>query len=77
MTATRVFIKSGMRTVRLPAEFKVPDSIIEVTTCARGRKQVISPLLEAWNSFFESRLVVSTSFLRERSSQYHAEREDI
>ena len=77
MTTTRVFIKSRMRTVRLPAELGVLGSVEEVSACARGRKQVFSPLLEVWNSFFESRPVISTSFLRERSSQYQAEREDI
>lgn len=77
MTTTNVFMKSGMRIVRLPVQLGAPDGVEEVNACPLGRQQVISPSLKAWNSFFESRPVISTSFLEERSSQYQAAREDI
>lgn len=76
MTTSTVFINNRTQAVRLPAELRLPDGVKQVTVRARGHERIISPLSEAWNSFFVNGPVVSPDFMEDRASQYQAERED-
>ena len=78
MTTTTVFVNNRSQAVRLPAEARFPASVKKVQVRVVGTDRVISPVEQAWDSFFNpapGALLVSDDFMPERAPQEQATRE--
>ena len=75
ITAT-VFENNKTQAVRLPVAVRFPDSVKKVAVRTLGQERIISPLENAWDSFFLSpESMVSDDFLNERAAQIETPRE--
>jgi len=70
-----VFENNRTQSVRLPAQTRFPDTVKKVIVRVVGRDRILSPVDNAWDSFFLSKETVSDDFMTERASQEQAERE--
>ncbi|XOF32447.1 MAG: type II toxin-antitoxin system VapB family antitoxin [Candidatus Electrothrix sp. YB6] len=70
-----VFINNRTQAVRLPLETRFPNSVKKVIVRIVGKDRVLSPVGEAWDSFFKSEEQVTDDFMTERASQEQQERE--
>lgn len=75
MTISTVFINNRTQAVRLPAELRLPENVKHVQVRALGNDRIISPVENAWDSFFQSGPQVSDDFMNERASQVQSPRE--
>lgn len=75
MTTSTVFTNNRTQAVRLPADMRLPEGVKQVMVRARGHERIISPLTEAWDSFFLDGPNASGDFMEERATQIQAERE--
>ena len=74
-TTTTIFINNRTQDVRLPAEARLPDDLKKMPICIRGRERIITPLENAWDSFFTNELKVSDDFMKERGVEKPSKRE--
>ncbi len=70
-----VFENNRTQSVRLPAQTRFPDTVKKVIVRVVGRDRILSPVDNAWDSFFLSQETVSDDFMTERASQEQPERE--
>lgn len=75
MSTGTVFVNNRTQAVRIPAELRLPEGIKQVIIRARGNERIITPVSEAWNSFFIDGPAATADFMDERASQQQAERE--
>ncbi len=75
MDTGRVFKNNSTQAVRLPVEARFPESVKQVTVRVVGKDRVLSPLENAWDSFFLSDNAVTEDFMDKRASQEQSERE--
>lgn len=75
MTTSTVFTNNRSQAVRLPAELRFPESVKRVEVRAIGNERVITPVDQAWDSFFLSSPLPSEDFINERATQQQGERE--
>ena len=77
MSIASVFTNNRTQAVRLPSHLRLPENVKRVQVRAVGQDRIISPLNNAWDSFFLSEPQVSDDFMTERASQTQAEREHL
>lgn len=70
----KVFMSNRTQNVRLPAETRFPDDVKEVFVRVKGNERIITPIQNAWDSFFLSEKSVTDDFLSERPDQATSER---
>ncbi|MBI3711593.1 MAG: antitoxin [Burkholderiales bacterium] len=75
MSISSVFTNNRSQAVRLPADLRLPDHVKKVEVRAKGNERIISPVGQAWDSFFLDGPKVSEDFMSERASQNQSERE--
>ncbi len=75
MSISSVFINNRTQAVRLPAELRLPENVKRVQVRALGHDRIISPVDNAWDSFFLNGPQASEDFMPERASQHQAPRE--
>lgn len=73
----KVFMSNRTQNVRLPAETRFPDDVKDVIVRVKGKERIISPVQNAWDSFFLSEQSVTDDFLLNRSEQIASERESL
>lgn len=71
----KVFMSNRTQNVRLPAETRFPESVKEVVVRVKGKERIITPIQNAWDSFFLTEQSVTDDFLSERPEQVISERE--
>ncbi|PAV07810.1 AbrB/MazE/SpoVT family DNA-binding domain-containing protein [Arsenophonus sp. ENCA] len=71
----KVFMSNRTQNVRLPADTRFPDDVKDVIVRVKGKERIISPVQNAWNSFFLSEQSVTDDFLSNRTEQITSERE--
>jgi antitoxin VapB len=64
-----VFVNNRTQAVRLPAEARFPEGVKKVIVRVVGVDRVLSPVSNAWDSFFLSKERVTDDFMTERASQ--------
>ena len=69
MVTGSVFVNNRTQAVRLPAETHFPDDVKKVTVRVLGKERILTPVENAWDSFFLSDDRVSDDFMSERASQ--------
>ncbi len=69
MVTGSVFVNNRTQAVRLPAETRFPDDVKKVTVRVLGKERILTPVENAWDSFFLSDDRVSDDFMSERASQ--------
>ena len=52
MKVARIFENNRTQAVRLPVEFRFPESVKQVHVRVLGQERVISPVGASWDSFF-------------------------
>jgi antitoxin VapB len=75
MSVGTVFVNNRAQAVRLPLGVRLPEGVQKVEIRVKGNELVISPLGQAWDSFFLDGPNVSDDFLPERAGQHQPERE--
>lgn len=75
MASGTVFENNRTQAVRLPAETRFPDDVKKVIVRKVGAERVLTPINNAWDSFFLSETGVSNDFMTERAEQHQSERE--
>lgn len=75
MTTTTVFTNNRTQAVRLPVGLRFPPGVTQVEVRMRGHERIISPVGQAWDSFFLDGPPVSGDFMSERATQHQPERE--
>lgn len=75
MALGSVFENNRTQTVRLPVETRFPEGVKKVIVRVVGLDRIISPINNAWDSFFLSQEGVSDDFMTERASQDQSDRE--
>lgn len=75
MSQGTVFTSNRTQNVRIPADVRFPDNVKNVTVRAIGKERILSPVENAWDSFFLSEQTVSDDFMNERASQEQPDRE--
>ena len=76
MNIGSVFENNRTQAVRLPAETRFSKGIKKVSVRIVGNTRVISPINKTWDSFFHPEEEgVSDDFMRERATQFQADRE--
>ena len=75
MSSTTVFTNNRSQAVRLPAAARFPDSVKKVQVRVVGADRVITPVDQAWDSFFQQVPAVSKDFMKARASQKQPGRE--
>ena len=75
MSQGTVFTSNRTQNVRIPADVRFPDNVKSVTVRAIGKERILSPVENAWDSFFLSEQTVSDDFMNERASQEQPDRE--
>jgi antitoxin VapB len=75
MATGSIFINNRTQSVRLPAETRFPEAVKKVTVRVLGQDRILSPIENAWDSFFLSEGRVTEDFMTERASQEQPERE--
>lgn len=69
-----VFKSNRSQAIRLPKSVALPEDITRVDVVAIGRTRIISPVGEAWDSWFEGESV-SSDFMASREQPADQERE--
>jgi antitoxin VapB len=77
MALGSVFENNRTQAVRLPVETRFPEGVKKVIVRVVGLDRIISPINNAWDSFFLSKESVSDDFMTERASQDQSERESL
>lgn len=77
MVTSSVFTNNRTQAVRLPVEMRLPEGVRQVDVRARGNERIISPVGQAWDSFFLDGPAASDDFMVQRASQTQAERESL
>ena len=80
MSSTTVFTNNRSQAVRLPADARFPDSVKKVQVRVVGADRVISPVEQAWDSFFhpeQANARVTDDFMADRASQAQPDRESL
>ncbi len=75
MSLGTVFQNNRTQAVRLPVDSRFPDKVKKVVVRVVGKDRVLSPVENAWDSFFLSEDGVTDDFMKERASQEQSERE--
>ena len=75
MALGSVFVNNRTQAVRLPAETRFPEGVKKVIVRVVGVDRVLSPVNNAWDSFFLSKERVTEDFMTDRASQEQPERE--
>jgi antitoxin VapB len=75
MSQGTVFTSNRTQNVRIPADVRFPDDVKNVTVRAIGKERILTPIENAWDSFFLDGPTVSDDFMDERASQEQSERE--
>lgn len=57
MVKAGVFKNNKSQAVRLPQSVALPDSVKQVDIVALGRSRLIAPVGEAWDSWFDEKIV--------------------
>jgi antitoxin VapB len=70
-----VFVYNRTQAVRLPAEARFPEGVKKVIVRIVGVDRVLSPVNNAWDSFFLSKEGVTEDFMTARASQEQTERD--
>jgi antitoxin VapB len=70
-----VLVNNRTQAVRLPAEARFPEGVKKVIVRVVGVDRVLSPVSNAWDSFFLSKERVTDDFMTERASQDQSGRE--
>jgi len=70
-----VFVNNKTQAIRLPVEARFDDSVKRVMIRKVGKERILSPIENAWDSFFLSEDRVSDDFLPERAEQTESIRE--
>ncbi|AIR85688.1 MULTISPECIES: type II toxin-antitoxin system VapB family antitoxin [Erwiniaceae] len=76
MSQGTVFTNNRTQNVRIPADMRFPDNVKNVTVRAIGKERILTPIENAWDSFFLGGPSVSDDFMNERASQEQSDRED-
>jgi len=76
MSQGTVFTNNRTQNVRIPADVRFPDNVKNVTVRAVGKERILTPIENAWDSFFLNGPSVSNDFMNERASQEQSDRED-
>ncbi|OAT25718.1 type II toxin-antitoxin system VapB family antitoxin [Proteus myxofaciens] len=71
----KVFMSNRTQNVRLPAETRFPENVKDVVVRVKGKERIITPIQNAWDSFFLTEQSVTDDFLSERPEQVISERE--
>jgi len=77
MALGSVFENNRTQAVRLPVETRFPAGVKKVIVRVVGLDRIISPINNAWDSFFLSKEGVSDDFMTERASQDQSDREPL
>jgi len=77
MALGSVFENNRTQAVRLPVETRFPEGVKKVIVRVVGLDRIISPINNAWDSFFLSKEGVSDDFITERASQDQSDRESL
>ena len=77
MAKGTVFENNRTQAVRLPAATRFSADVKNVFVRVLGKDRVLSPVDNAWDSFFLNTPPVSDDFLTERASQEQAARESL
>ena len=80
MSSTTVFTNNRSQAVRLPAAARFPDSVKKVQVRVVGADRVITPVDQAWDSFFQpdpQALLATDDFMASRAPQHQATREPL
>jgi len=72
-----IFENNRTQAVRLPVETRFPEGVKKVIVRVVGLDRIISPINNAWDSFFLSKEGVSDDFITERASQDQSDRESL
>lgn len=75
MSEGTVFVNNRTQAVRLPVDSRFPENVKKVVVRIVGKDRVLSPVENAWDTFFLSDDGVSDDFIMERASQTQPERE--
>ena len=75
MAVGSVFVNNRTQAVRLPAETRFPEGVKKVIVRVVGVDRVLSPVNNAWDSFFLSKDGVTEEFMTARACQEQPERE--
>jgi len=70
-----IFMNNRTQAVRLPAEVRFPENVRHVHVRTMGKDRILSPVNDAWDSFFLSEERPSEDFMEERPDQRQSERE--
>jgi antitoxin VapB len=75
MSISTVFTNNRTQAVRLPAEYRFPDTVKQVNVRVVGNERIIAPATETWDGFFNFVPPVSEDFMADRASQAQPSRE--
>ena len=75
MPTGSIFVNNRTQAVRLPVETRFPKGVKKVIVRVFGKDRVLSPVENAWDSFFLSEEKVTDDFMTERASQEQQDRE--
>ncbi|MFB9866761.1 type II toxin-antitoxin system VapB family antitoxin [Vreelandella sulfidaeris] len=74
MEKAAVFKSNRSQAVRMPKSLALPENITRVDVIALGRARLITPVGEAWDSWFDGQSVTA-DFMSEREQPNEQERE--
>lgn len=77
MSQGTVFTNNRTQNVRLPIDMRFPETVKSVMVRAVGNERILSPIENAWDSFFMSGAQASDDFMEERADQHQSERETL
>lgn len=72
-----IFMNNRTQSVRIPAEYRFPDEVKNVSIRKVGNSLVLTPSEGKWNNFFLSPEHPSDDFMQDRGEQVQAERESL
>ena len=75
MATGSIFVNNRTQAVRLPVETRFPDGVKKVIVRISGKDRILSPVENAWDSFFLSKERVTDDFMKERAPQEQQDRE--
>ncbi len=75
MSQGTIFISNRTQNLRIPADVRFPENVKTVTVRAVGNERIITPVENAWDSFFLCEKSVSDDFMAERATPASDERE--
>ncbi|MDF8358907.1 type II toxin-antitoxin system VapB family antitoxin [Ensifer adhaerens] len=71
-----VFLTNRSQAIRLPRAVALPEDVKRVDIVAVGRTRIITPVGEAWDSWFDGELVTA-DFMVQREQPEAQERESL